>query len=483
MPLPSCCRRRTPRPDLAGISFCVVVLASLAGCCDAFSSQSLWIRNDNRRSIPRPQSLSDTTDTTSPSTTSISASTISPAAQWHRDRRQQMLVHYGDSIRSLERTANSQILGGILLITGNLSLTILAILCGRLATWKWTCALAVFPGSVLSLWQLQILHDNLHGCFLDKTKTHFDFDTLLLSKQRRRLPKKTLQQWILFWGSMPSIFGYYLYLQYGHLTHHQAVGNPQTSHLKQIFESSAASFEDGDVLFVAHRMKLHGDGGPRFMIGNKELVLSISNFGFRQWKTTTGRLAAFNNMMVFAMSFLLERIMLSMNDVIVALTGTNYFFLKKPLQFHRESASYCRSAVIVRALLWWLGNCSWHSLLFLFLSETLWSIPPHPATAMFVTNHGSTTNHGNLAKSPVNACIPSSSTYAGKWYSALTLGTNYHCEHHDFPTIPFHKLGTLRKIAPEFYRHGSKDKLWPIMMQAFGQPDYYACMNDIQSIR
>jgi hypothetical protein len=101
--------------------------------------------------------------------------------------------------------------------------------------------------------------------------------------------------------------------------------------------------------------------GILLITGNLSLTI-LANL-FRQWKTTTGRLTATYNMLVFAMSFLLERIMLSMNDVIVALTGTNYFFLKKPIQFHRESAAYCRTAVIVRALLWWLGNCSWHSLL------------------------------------------------------------------------------------------------------------------------
>ncbi len=105
----------------------------------------------------------------------------------------------------------------------------------------------------------------------------------------------------------------------------------------------------------------------------------------------------------------------------------------------------------------------------LSLSETLWSIPPHPACAMFVTNHGSSIDNGT------GNCIPSSSTYAGRWYSLLTLGTNYHLEHHDFPTIPLHKLGILRKIAPEFYREGSSDNVFRIMRKAFAVPEFYAC--------
>ena len=90
---------------------------------------------------------------------------------------------------------------------------------------------------------------------------------------------------------------------------------------------------------------------------------------------------------------------------------------------------------------------------------------------MFVTNHGSSTDNGT------GKCIPSSSTYAGRWYSLLTLGTNYHLEHHDFPTIPLHKLGMLRKIAPEFYQKGSSDNVFRIMRKAFAEPELYACMD------
>lgn len=175
------------------------------------------------------------------------------------------------------------------------------------------------------------------------------------------------------------------------------------------------------------------------------------------------------NILAFATSFAYERLMLVMNDVVVALSGRNFFFPNKPDRFHRECATYCRCAVAIRALLVWLAG--WKSLLFLYLSELLWSIPPHPAAAMFVTNHGSAIDE------TTGSCIPSSSTYAGRLYSLYTLGTNYHVEHHDFPTIPFHKLHLLRQIAPEFYRQGSDDGLFRIMKKAFSDPQYYACMD------
>lgn len=57
------------------------------------------------------------------------------------------------------------------------------------------------------------------------------------------------------------------------------------------------------------------------------------------------------------------------------------------------------------------------------------------------------------------------------------VGTNYHCEHHDFPTIPLHRLGELRKIAPEYYPQRSNDNVFSIMNKVFRKPDFYACMD------
>ena len=218
-------------------------------------------------------------------------------------------------------------------------------------------------------------------------------------------------------------------------------------------------------LFVAHRMKLAGDYGPKVTLPNgKEIKMSVSRAGFHFWRDGEAVL----NALRFAASFLYERVLLSFNDVLVAVLGKNLFFPGKPQQFHDGCARYARVATLLRAALWFC--CGWKSLLFLFLSETLWSLPPHPACAMFVSNHGSKSTADG-------SCVPTASTYAGRWYSALTLGTNYHCEHHDFPTVPFHRLGELRRIAPEYYRSGSDDSLWDIMRTTFAHPEFYACMS------
>jgi len=392
-----------------------------------------------------------------------------------------MVEKYGDQIIPLERNSSSQYVGVPLLVITNLSLLTLSLISGvnDLEVYQ-IFGLALFPGSMFSLWQLQILHDCLHGSLFEKKKQRKSSDASANSSSSSNSGRgrKKLQNDVLFWGSMPSIFGYFLYLKYGHISHHSNVGDPERASLEKLFASSQSNFEDGDVLFVAHRMKLKGEIGPTFELPffrdipllPEKITMSISKGGFDQWKTTTPQPGNLQwNVAVFAASFMFERFMLLINDFVVAIAGRNFFFPNKPDSFHEECTEYARAASLLRASLLLVGG--WKTLFFLYLSETLWSIPPHPASAMFVSNHPSAVDEAT------GDCVPSMSTYAGAWYSLFTLGTNYHCEHHDFPTIPFHKLQELRKIAPEFYRSGSEDDILAVMQKSFTEPDFYACMD------
>ncbi len=385
-------------------------------------------------------------------------SSASPTAMWHKKRRKKILAKYSSQILPLEQQSHGLFVGLPLLIFSNLSISFLAVHSATMSVPQ--MILLAMPASMFSLWQLQILHDALHSSLLPKPSYKNPSEIMRIIIRHRR----KIQNVILFWGSMPSAFGYYLYLQYGHLTHHNALGDPDKVSLATVFNSTQKNFEDGDVLFTAHRMKLLGDIGPTFKIGKKKITMSISKSGFALWKEGH----PIRNAVAFTCSFLFERSMLIFNDFVVALAGRNFFFPNKPIEFHKETTNYCRIAVVVRLLLCYLAK-SWKPILFLYLVETMWSIPPHPSCAMFITNHGS--------KEGENGCIPSSSTYAGKWYALLTLGTNYHVEHHDFPTIPLHELWQLRKIAPEFYRGGQKDDIYSIMKNTFANPDFYSCMN------
>ena len=42
------------------------------------------------------------------------------------------------------------------------------------------------------------------------------------------------------------------------------------------------------------------------------------------------------------------------------------------------------------------------------------------------------------------------STY-GRLAAVATLNLTYHCEHHDFPGVPWNRLPEVRRLAPEFY--------------------------------
>ena len=398
------------------------------------------------------------------------SSTSSAAAQWHNQRRKSIMAKYPEEIKTLEQQTHGLFVGLPLLVFSNVCLSLLAIKSASLSIPM--IALIAIPSSVFSLWQLQILHDALHSSLLPKP-------TLMTSSRvMKKIIKhrKSLQNFILYFGSIPSAFGYYLYLKYGHLTHHKSLGDSDKASLATLFNSTQKDFEDGDILFTAHRMKLLGPIGPSFPIPwakDRDFTMSISKSGFSLWKEGN----ALRNALIFISSFMFERIMLIMNDFVVAIAGRNFFFPNKPKEFHDECARYCRSAVLFRLALCFAGR-SFKPLLYLYFAETLWSIPPHPASAMFITNHPSKIEADG-------SCIPSSSTYAGRWYSLFTLGTNFHVEHHDFPTIPLHLLWKLRRIAPEFYKDiGDRDNIFQIMRKTFQKPDFYACMNsnNIQSI-
>ena len=96
---------------------------------------------------------------------------FSTAAEWHRQRRKQMIQKYRAQILPLEQQTSSYNLGIPLLLAGNLILLGLSLLSAKLST-TWVFGLALFPGSILSLWQLQILHDGLHGSLFPRQQNN-----------------------------------------------------------------------------------------------------------------------------------------------------------------------------------------------------------------------------------------------------------------------------------------------------------------------
>ena len=199
-----------------------------------------------------------------------SIQTASKAALWHRDRRREMIRRHGDTITNLE-SQRSLSLTLPILIGSNAILTLLSIVSGSFSMLQLFGTAYIF-GSVLSLWQLQLLHEVLHGAMLGNGK-------MLHRKYSKAL---------LFWCSFPCAFGYWLYMQYGHLSHHKLFG---AKSLESVFNDSSKNLGDGDMLFVNHRMKLKGNIGPKIKLpwnsSEKEATpLSIGTFTFNKWKKT-----------------------------------------------------------------------------------------------------------------------------------------------------------------------------------------------------
>lgn len=270
----------------------------------------------------------------------------------------------------------------------------------------------------------------------------------------------------------------------------------------QLFDSARREFEDGDVLFVAHRQPLAGRPYElRFELpgaGAAAFSPSIShNIFSRLWDRSSeveghsgggagSSARGLRNGLLYCFSMVFERFALAVNDKLVALTGTNFFFPNKPAAFHDGCATYARTAALLHlALLWFFGP---GSLLYLLVAEVAWQLPLHPACAMFVSNHGS-------GKCADGRCAPTSSLYVGEpWglYDWVCLFSNYHLEHHDFPDVGLLRLPEIARLAPEFYglrpagaagpeppaelavAAASKDWLATVA-GAFAAPQPYAC--------
>jgi len=349
------------------------------------------------------------------------------------------------------------------------------------------------------------------------------------------LPKGVRVNDVLYAGSLPALFGYFLYLRYGHLTHHKAVG---TYSIKALFDSEQSAFEDGDGLFVAHRQLMSEDrpsARPGFFgaehVGGLGLSISRTVYalgwldlswlharrlqqgtlqqgtvqelssgdvlpataqqrgggegggegkgegggegeGVHLAAAASRWLPAATNAAVFSFSMTFERAALVMGGgVAPALLGRNAFFPNKPDDFHTTCANYARTSLLLAAAITALAG-STDALTWLFWAEVGWQLPIHPASAMFVSNHPSLDSNDGT-------CQPTASIYLGDWYDTLCCYSNYHLEHHDFPDVPAFRLKALRDAAPQFYSDdaisGSRDGWWETMRRTFDGRSFYAC--------
>ncbi|KAG8469725.1 hypothetical protein KFE25_006180 [Diacronema lutheri] len=312
-------------------------------------------------------------------------------ADWHRARRQQILEE-APAVRELIG-ADARTLP--LLVSINAAQFGCAVAAAQHLPNTALVPAALTLGSTLSLWSFALLHDVAHST----------------AKLPPWLPRKRA----LSACSMPSVFGYFLYLRYGHLEHHKAFGKQP---LSALFNSEQVPFEDGDALFVAHRQSLPGDaeGEPLGFFGEAVggLGMSISrSFYALGWSDERGWM---HNAAVYSAGMTFERAALCVNDKLTALIGRNLFFPHKPRAFHQTCATHARAQAAVHLCMLVLGGPS--ALVWLFCAELGWQLPCHPAFAMFVSNHPSIANdeagmRGAAGGESLRGCQPTSSIYIG----------------------------------------------------------------------
>ena len=99
----------------------------------------------------------------------------------------------------------------------------------------------------------------------------------------------------------------------------------------------------------------------------------------------------------------------------------------------------------------------WKSVLYLMLAQVFMTGFLHPW--MFGLILSNSHFHGQEKYQP-------SSSYYG-WLNPITFNFGLHTEHHDLATIPWNRLGELRRIAPEYYDNLIKTPSYPMLALKF----------------
>ena len=173
------------------------------------------------------------------------------------------------------------------------------------------------------------------------------------------------------------------------------------------------------------------------------------------------------NALIYAFTFSFERVFLGVNDVVTSLYRKNVFFPNANPKLSSSLVNLSTFNTLVRVILTYMLGPK--VLLSLYVAELSWCIPPNPLAPCFLNNHS--TKEGE-------ECVPTMSWRSeSSLYSVVTLNTNHHMEHHDFPQVPFHALGRIKgmvgynddvdKGEGEGNRKGME--LW------FGQGGTYGC--------
>lgn len=115
-------------------------------------------------------------------------------------------------------------------------------------------------------------------------------------------------------------------------------------------------------------------------------------------------------------------------------------------------------------------TCGWNALAYLIMSSFL-AGSLHPCAAHFIAEHYVFSQHRDAAAPPATpetakAPPPETFSYYGP-LNTLTYNVGLHNEHHDFPAVPWTRLGKLHDIAREFYDELPSHRSWVLVIWQF----------------
>lgn len=312
-------------------------------------------------------------------------------AQWHIEHRRSILRQIDPNRLASLRGPAPQTLA-VALSMQALSLT-LAVLCGRAGLPVWAIvALAYTLGTWGVMARFVFLHELSHGL-------------VLRSRRASRLLMRLLD--------LPCLhIGNYYYYRWGHLAHHRSLGRGS------LVEARTLRRIDPEVLFHQDTFRLRRSTGAD--------PTPPAGWSLHPWRNAA-RIS-----LRHARTVLLMTLTLPATLVLGAVRSS------QPPALCWDLRIQSGLVLLQIAALWWLAG--WPALLFLGLSQVLFYCPLHPYYAFFATTHDA---H--------RSGQPTRSLYGRRWMNLYFLNINHHCEHHDFPEVPWLRLPALHRHAADGY--------------------------------
>lgn len=236
-----------------------------------------------------------------------------------------------------------------------------------------------------------------------------------------------LKNFMLSIGTLPSftLMNFILY-RWGHLTHHANLASQAVAQAKDIFGEEQPDIE---LLMAQYYYEVVFEKGskPRRLVGQRVMGNPILKC-------------------LYFISIPVQSMLMSMlMQPVIVVAYIKSFFGDRARFYKERAASLMLQLVLMYGMLagfYVLAGAK--ALLYLFLAELfLRGFLFYPSASFFMTGHKS---FGDEEKFQPSCNVKG-------WVNTLvSVNSNLHVEHHDFPDCPRRYLSVYEKVAPEFYK-------------------------------